>query len=381
MKESKREFQIFVKPAGARCNMNCSYCYYLEKKSLYPDFNFLMDDQTLELYTRQIIDATDEDYVMFSWHGGEPTLAGLDFFRKAVELQHRFMPSDKRAINGIQTNGTLLDETWCSFLAEEKFIVGISIDGPGSLHNINRMLGEGKPSLNKVLHGYGLLRKYRIPAEILCVVNSRNVKQPHVVYDFIKDLGAKYITFLPLVEKDPDSPGCVTARSVSSDEFGKFLCAVFDKWIENDIGRITIQIFEEATRKAFGSEHTLCIFKVNCGGVPVIEHNGDFYSCDHYVDKEHFIGNIKEGSIAWFLDDERQQAFGRAKSLTLPRYCRECNVLDMCNGECPKNRFIMTPDGEPGLNYLCSAYKMFFNHCLPFVEALKQVLLNEKGNA
>lgn len=381
MTKEFHDFQVFVKPAGARCNMNCSYCYYLEKDSLYPDGTFLMNDETLEKYTQQLINASNGDYVFFSWHGGEPTLAGLDFFRKAVALQHKLLPRGKRAINGIQTNGTLLDDTWCRFLTAEKFMVGISIDGPDEFHNINRHFRGEKPSLTRVLHGYELLRKYQITTEILCVVNSGNVKYPLEIYDFLKSLGAKYITFLPLVEQEPGLPGCVTARSVPSEEFGRFLCTVFDKWIVNDIERITIQVFEEATRKAFNRDHTLCIFKVSCGRVPVVEHNGDFYSCDHYVDKGHLIGNIHNGSIAGFLDEDRQLEFGKAKSISLPGYCRECNVLDMCNGECPKNRFIMTPDGEPGLNYLCSGYKIFFNHCLPFIEALKQVLLNEQGEA
>jgi uncharacterized protein len=372
-----REFQIFIKPVGAACNLRCSYCYYLGKKDLYPgDGSARMDDELLEKYIISHMEASTEDVVMFSWHGGEPLLAGLDFYRKAVAFQKKYVPSGKSIINGIQTNGTLLDEEWCKFLSGENFMVGISIDGPDELHNRHRCDAAGKGSLNNVLRGYELLQKHGISAEVLCVLNSFNVKFPLVIYDFFKELGMGYMTFLPLVEPQPGSAAGVSADSVPAREFGTFLSAVFDEWVEKDIGKIKIQIFEEAARTAFGQEHTLCIFKVNCGGVPVIEHNGDFYSCDHYVDREHFLGNIKDHSVAYSLDSAGQKAFGMAKSITLPRYCRECSVKEMCNGECPKNRFISTTDGEPGLNYLCRGYKHFFTHCRPFVEAIRTTWKN-----
>ena len=221
-----------------------------------------------------------------------------------------------------------------------------------------------------VIRGYELLKKYGVILEILCVVNADNVKFPLIIYNFFKQLGAKYITFLPLVIQQPDSPTGVTINSVPADEFGYFLSAIFDEWTEKDIGEIKIQIFEETARIAFNQEHTLCIFKENCGGVPVVEHTGDFYSCDHYVDTDHLPGNIKDHSLTYFLESEKQKVFGQAKSASLPRYCLDCEVRPMCNGECPKNRFMTSPDGEPGLNYLCSGYKYFFNHCIPFVEAI-----------
>jgi uncharacterized protein len=249
-------------------------------------------------------------------------------------------------------------------------MVGISIDGPGDLHNRFRTTLEGNSSLPAVLRGYDNLRRYKIQCEILCVVNSYNVRFPLVIYNFFKELEAKYITFLPLIERRPGTKSGVSRASVPSKEFGLFLNSVFDEWLERDIGKIKIQVFEEAARTAFSQDHTLCIFKENCGGVPVLEHNGDFYTCDHFVNKENLVGNIQNGSISDFLDSEKQQAFGKAKSLALPRYCFECEVKSMCNGECPKNRFINTPDGEPGLNYLCSGYKTFFCHCRPFVEAI-----------
>jgi uncharacterized protein len=374
MEKIDREFQIFSKPVGALCNLRCKYCYYLDNKALYPaESAFVMNDDILEKYIIQHIEATTEETVLFSWHGGEPLLAGIDFFRKAVFFQKKHKPSGVEIVNGVQTNGTLIDNKLAWFFAENNFIVGISIDGPGDLHNQFRTTSDGRSSLPQVLRGYEILQRYRIRSEILCVVNSYNVKFPLVVYSFFKELGAKYITFLPLVERRPGTKSGVSRATVPPLEFGRFLVSVFDEWLERDIGEIKIQVFEEAARTAFNQEHTLCIFKENCGGVPVVEFNGDFYSCDHFVNRDNLIGNINEGSVAGFLDGERQKAFGRVKSLALPRYCVECEVKAMCNGECPKNRFINTPDGEHGLNYLCSGYKTFFNHCRPFVEAIAAV--------
>jgi uncharacterized protein len=370
----REEFQIFVKPVGALCNLGCSYCYYLEKKDNYPGSHLKMSDEVLEKYIIQHLEATTEDPVMFSWHGGEPLLAGLEFFRKAVTIQKRYA-SGRKILNGIQTNGTLLDAAWCRFLAEEKFVIGLSIDGPGRFHNIHRRTSGGNGSFAKVMNGYALLRQHGINPEILCVVNSTNVRYPLDVYGFFRKLGAEFITFLPLVERSDHHEG-ITERTVLPLEFGKFLAAIFDRWVENDIGTVKVQIFEEAARKAFRQDHTLCIFRKECGGVPVLEHNGDFYSCDHYVDKKHLLGNISNKSISELINSEGQFRFGIAKKDTLPQYCLDCPVRDMCNGECPKNRFLSTPDGEPGLNYLCEGYRYFFNHCKPFVEAISQVWNN-----
>lgn len=372
MDQPSREFQIFAKPVGAACNLRCSYCYYLSRKELYPTEALpRMKEELLEEYIRQHIDATTDETVFFSWHGGEPTLAGLAFYRKAVDLQKRMLPQGKRLLNGIQTNGTLLDEEWCQFLARENFLAGISIDGPEELHDLHRKDRHGNGTFNEVLRGYQLLRQYGVTTEILCVVNAFNAGYPLETYRFFKALGARYLTFLPLVEREPGLPGGVTPSTVPAVAFGRFLATIFDEWAEHDIGTVTIQTFEEALRTAFDQEHTLCIFKAECGGVPVVEHNGDVYSCDHYVDPAHRLGNLREHSLSHYLDSPRQKAFGAAKKTTLPRYCRECPVLEMCHGECPRNRFITTPDGEPGLNYLCEGYRLFFNHCLPMVETLK----------
>jgi uncharacterized protein len=371
-----REFQIFAKPAGPRCNLNCSYCYYQEKKDLYPGIDhFRMKNYVLEQYIIQHIEATTEDTVFFSWHGGEPILAGIEFYKLVVALQKKHLPPGKLLLNGIQTNGSLLDKEWCNFLAEKNFIVGLSLDGPETLHDFHRKDKSGRGSFNQALKGFQCLRDHGITPEILCVVNAQNSGYPQEVYNFIKGLGVSFMTFLPLVNKLPGSETGVTPDSVPAEAFGRFLIAVFDAWVENDIGNIQVQIFEETIRTAFLPEHTLCIFKVNCGGVPVIEHNGDFYSCDHYVDKEHLIGNIRNKTITSCLESPEQQAFGKAKSLTLPRYCRECPVRSMCNGECPKNRFIKTLDGEIGLNYLCKGYRLFFEHCRPFVENIRQLAM------
>ena len=374
MKGRSREFQVFAKPVGSSCNLKCNYCYYTGRKELYPDArSFIMSDELLEKYINQHIEASGDEAVMFSWHGGEPTLAGIDFYKKAMHYQKKHLPSGRSALNGIQTNGTLINNEWCSFLADEGFLAGISIDGPGELHNHFRITPGGEHTLDRVLKGYELLQKHNIPTEIICVVNSQNAGFPLVVYDFFKQLDARYITFLPLVERLDSSAAGVSSASVPAEKFGQFLISVFDEWMEKDIGRIKIQIFEEALRSAFNQDHTLCIFKVNCGGVPVVEHNGDFYSCDHYADRDHLIGNITQQTLAVMLDSPEQLSFGILKSETLPEYCANCSVKSMCNGECPKNRFISSPDGEPRLNYLCPGYKLFFTHCLPFIEALRKV--------
>ena len=367
-----REFQIFAKPVGSSCNLNCSYCYYRGNKDFNPrNRNPGMSEYVLEKYIIQHIEASTDQDIMFSWHGGEPLLAGRDFYTKVVTLQKKHQPPGCSILNGVQTNGTLLDEEWCSFFASEGFIAGISIDGPGDLHNRNRHSLTEDSSLTQVLRGYELLKKYGISTEILCVVGAHNVNYPLIVYDFFKQLEVKYVTFLPLVIRQAGSASGVSTNSVPSEAWGSFLCAVFDEWVKKDIGKIKIQIFEEAARTAFNQKHTLCIFKVDCGRVPVIEHNGDFYSCDHFVDKDHLIGNISKRSLADLLDSPEQIAFGKAKSLSLPHLCLDCDVRNMCNGECPKNRFIDSPDGKPELNYLCSGYKQFFTHCRPFVEAIK----------
>ncbi|MEI7424411.1 MAG: anaerobic sulfatase maturase [Prolixibacteraceae bacterium] len=367
------DFQIFVKPVGARCNLACSYCYYLEKHGTYrEETNLRMTDEVLDEYIRQHISLSSGPEIFFSWHGGEPTLAGMRFFQRVVQLQQKHAGPNCRIINGIQTNGTLLTPDWCRFLKHHHFIVGISLDGPENFHSDHRFHRGGKSCFEEVLRGYHLLKQFEIPCEILCVVSAENVKYPLEIYRFFKQLRAEYITFLPLVEKQSPSGTMVSERSVPAAAFGQFLCAIFDEWKANDIGAIKIQIFEEALRSAFHLEHSLCIFKKTCGRVPVIEYNGDFYSCDHYVNKENLIGNILSSQLELLLENQAQQAFGRNKEDLLPEYCKKCEVLELCNGACPKDRLIETPDGEPGLNYLCEGYRYFFNHCKPFIEQVAE---------
>jgi len=368
MAKASREFQVFVKPIGSICNLDCHYCYYLEKERLYPEGEkFQMRYEVLEEYIIQHIDASPEAVIRFSWHGGEPTVLGLDYFRKVVELQRKHLPPGKSIVNGVQTNGTLLDEEWCRFFAGEGFAVGLSLDGPPELHNRFRVTKDQRATHEQTMRGYELLQKHRVNTDILCVVNSQNVQFPLHVYRFFRQIKAQYISFLPMVEPQPDPNEGVCHLTVPAEAWGKFLCTIFDEWRDNDIGKVKVQIFEEAVRTAFNQEHSLCIFRPTCGDIPVVEHNGDFYSCDHYVDVEHRLGNITETPLVELLESPAQREFGEAKMDALPRYCRECEVRSMCNGECPKNRFITTPDGEMGLNYLCEGYKRFFTHCQPFV--------------
>ena len=371
MGKASREFQIFAKPVGSICNLDCHYCYYLEKEQLYPKGeSFRMPDDVLEEYIVQQIDASPGPVISFSWHGGEPTVLGLDYFCKIAALQRKHQPAKRRITNGIQTNGTLLNEEWCCFLAAEGFAVGISLDGPQEMHDRYRVTRDQQRTHEQAMRGYKLLQQHRILSEILCVVNVDNVQHPAQVYRFFKQIKAQYVSFLPLVEPQLDSEGGVSRRSVPAEAWGNFLCTIFDEWMRQDIGQVKVQIFEEAARTAFEQDHALCIFRKVCGDVPVIEHNGDFFSCDHFVDAEHRLGNIQETPLVELLESPAQRAFGQAKLDTLPRYCQACEVRAMCNGGCPKNRFLQTPDGEAGLNYLCSGYKRFFTFCRPFVAEL-----------
>lgn len=368
MAVASRGFQVFVKPAGAACNLSCRYCYYLEKGLLGGARGVIrMPEDLLELYISQHISASPDEVIRFSWHGGEPTILGLDYFRLIVDIQRKRHPAGRTIVNGMQTNGTLLDEEWGRFLAAEGFAVGFSLDGPQKMHDRYRLTRDGKPTFEETMCGYEVLRRHGVSTDILCVVSAHNVKRPAEVYGFFKRIGASYVTFLPLVEPRPDQPGGVSPDSVPSEAWGDFLCAVFDEWLAGDIGRIKVQIIEEAARTAFGQEHSLCIFRPICGDIPVVERNGDFFSCDHFVDAKHRLGNIRDTPLIDLVESPIQKGFGLAKLEKLPQFCRGCEVRAMCNGECPKNRFVRAPDGEPGLNYLCPGYKRFFTRVKPFV--------------
>ena len=285
-----------------------------------------------------------------------------------MEVQQKYKDPKRRIVNGIQTNGTLLTEEWCRFFAKEGFSIGLSLDGPPEMHDKYRLTKDGNPTHKQAMRGYNLLRSQGMTPDILCVVNAHNVQHPLQVYRFFRQIKARYIGFLPLVEPQPGAENGVSRATVPAEAFGRFLCTIFDDWQDRDIGKIKVQIFEEAAKTAFDQEHELCIFRQTCGDVPVIEHNGDLFSCDHFVDPEHHLGNIRGSSLIELLESPELITFGRNKSDTLPGYCRACEVLDMCHGECPKNRFIRAPDGEEGLNYLCAGYKLFFNRSRPFMK-------------
>jgi uncharacterized protein len=379
MKTTCQDFQAFIKPIGPVCNLDCSYCYYLKNRHAYPpDEAFRMPEAVLERAIGQHIEAAAGPEIHFAWHGGEPMLLGLEYFQRLVALQRRHTPAGRVIRNGLQTNGTLLDEDWCSFLAAEGFSVGLSIDGPAALHDRCRRDRDQEPTHGRVIAAYERLSRHKVPVEILCVVSSHNVHRAIEVYEFFRALGIAYLTLLPLVEVQPDRPSGVSERTIGPEAWGEFLCTTFDQWQARDIGRIKVQIFEEATRPAFGQEHTLCVFRETCGRVPVVEHNGDFFSCDHFVDPAHRLGNIMDKGLLDLLEDPRQKAFGQAKLDRLPQYCRDCSVRAMCNGGCPKNRIICTPDGEAGLEYLCRGYKRFFNHCRPFVDQVSTLWRRQK---
>jgi uncharacterized protein len=367
MANTPREFQVFVKPVGALCNLDCRYCYYVSKYTVAGGVDALcMQDSLLEEYIARHIEASSGPTITFSWHGGEPTLLGLDYFRKIVALQRKHQPLNKQIFNGIQTNGLLLNEEWCRFLSSERFGVGLSLDGPAERHDGYRVTRGGEPTHRQVVRAFDLLKRSGVTCDILCAVHDKNVLHPLQVYQYFKEIGGRYIGFLPIVETIAGSDAQIAPYSVPPDAYGEFLCAIFDEWSRKDIGRVSVQIFEEAIRPLQGSEHSLCIFRKTCGNIPVIEHDGDFFCCDHFVDEAHRLGNIRETPFGELLGSRELKLFGEAKQNTLPRCCRQCAVLDMCNGGCLKDRFLKTPEGEPGLNYLCSGYKRFFTHCRPF---------------
>jgi len=374
-----REFQVLVKPIGAVCNLDCRYCYYLSKKELYPGTaSFRMPEELLASYIAQHIEACPKDTVLFSWHGGEPTVLGIEYFQTIVDLQRRHNRAGREIINGIQTNGTLVDEAWCRFFSRERFYVGLSIDGPREFHDEYRLTKSQRGTHRQVLQTYRALQRHGVSTDVLCVVNRRNVRHPTAVYRFFKELGVRYLQFLPLVQPDGDG---VSADTASPEAYGEFLCTVFDEWIRNDIDRIGIQNFDEPLRPYRGMPHALCIFRETCGDILVLEHNGDVYECDHFVTRVHRLGNLRETPLLCFLQGERVRAFGQRKRDALPRYCRSCEVLHQCNGGCPKDRLARTPDGEKGLNYLCAGYKRFLAHCAPYLERLAHAERTGVSNA
>ncbi len=374
---------IMAKPSGSVCNIDCKYCFYLEKEKLYPGVgkNWRMSDEVLERYVSRYIEAQDVPVVNFAWQGGEPTLMGVDFYRRAVELQRQY--ADGKAItNAFQTNGILLDDEWGEFLAEHDFLVGLSIDGPREFHDHYRVDKGQKPTFDRVVAGFEILKKHKVEFNTLTVLQNHNADHPLTVYNFLKEMGSHFMQFIPIVERIAQEPAAdglelidpgfagraqVSRWSVGAMQYGRFLCTIFDEWVRRDVGRCFVQMFDVALGAWMGQDASLCIFAETCGNALIIEHNGDLYSCDHFVYPDYRLGNVRDKSIRAMVESPEQVKFGQDKKDALPGYCRSCDFRFACNGGCPKHRFERTPDGEDGLNYLCKGYKLFFGHVDPYM--------------
>jgi len=373
---------VLAKPTGAACNLACTYCFFLDKELLYPDSRFRMSDEVLETYLRQLIEAHRSNQVTVAWQGGEPTLMGVDFYRRAIEVQKKYARrgmgrmQDMRFENTMQTNGTLLDDEWCEFFKENDYLIGISIDGPRHLHDTYRLDKGGGPTFDKVMRGLRLLQKHGVEYNILVTVNRTNASYPLEIYRFLRDEArTTWIQFIPVVERIDDQGHTIyqkgtriSERSVRPEQFGRFLIQIFDEWVCHDVGRVYVQTFEAAVRNWLRMPSSgMCVFEETCGLGLALEHNGDLYSCDHFVEPDYLLGNIMESrggvtpTLLELVTSDRQRQFGLDKRDSLPRYCRECDVRFACHGECPKNRFLTAPDGEAGLNYLCAGWKAFFH--------------------
>ena len=379
-------FHLLAKPIGPICNLDCEYCFYLSKESLYPGERFQMADEILDTYIRQLLKSHRTPEVTVAWQGGEPTLMGLDFFRRSVELVDRYRRPGQLVQYTIQTNGVLLDDQWASFFKEHNFLVGLSVDGPRELHDRYRVDKNGKGSFDRVMDGYKHLQAHDVDVNVLCTVNAANQNHPLEVYRFFRDeMGIRFLQFIPIVERITEPPlplanhepntssgetqpiyvrqgNHITNNSVDPKAFGQFLIAIFDDWVSRDVGEVFVQMFDAALANWHGEPPGICVFSETCGLAVVLEHNGDLYSCDHFVEHDYRLGNITETLMSELVASNQQRAFGLAKQNTLPQYCQNCEVRFACHGGCPKDRFIHTPDGEAGLNYLCTGFKEFFKH-------------------
>jgi len=378
-----------AKPTGAICNLDCAYCFFLSKESFYPGSSFRMSDQVMESYIRQTIEAQQTPETTIAWQGGEPTLMGLDFYQRVAEAVRRYQRPGTRIQHTIQTNGILLDPEWCAFLRQNNFLVGISLDGPRELHDRYRKDKGGQGTWDRVVKAIRLMQREGVEFNILCTVNSANADQPLDVYRFLRDdLQAKYLQFIPIVERINDNGltliqqgNRVTDRSVKPHQYGRFLIEIFEEWVGRDVGKVFVQIFDATLTVWVAGVSPLCIFQPTCGRGVALEHNGDLYSCDHFVEPKYLLGNILETPLVQLVDSVAQRKFGDDKRDTLPRYCRECPYLFECHGECPKNRFLATPDGEPGLNYLCAGLKAFFGHVEPYMRIMTNLLRQKRPPA
>ena len=382
---------VMLKPAGAHCNLACKYCYYLEKNKLYPTAQrHLMSDEILEQFTREYIEAQTMNQVLFTWHGGEPLLRSIDFYCKALSLQQKYA-GGRRIDNVIQTNGTLLTDEWCEFFAQNHWLVGISIDGPQPDHDHYRLTAAGKPSWKKVMQGIKLLKKHGVEWNAMAVVNAYNANHPLEFYRFFKENGCQFLQFTPIVERltrhedgrtlaslaDKDEIS-LSEASVAPEQWGYFLCAIFDEWVRKDVGKIFVEIFDCTLANWMGISPGICAYSKECGHAGVMEHNGDIYSCDHFVFPEYKLGNIRDHSLIDMLYGEQQQEFSRLKHSSLPRQCKECDMEFACHGECPKNRFMKDKYGDSGLNYLCPGYYHYYQHVAPYMDYMKQELMSQR---
>lgn len=382
---------VMLKPAGSHCNLACKYCYYLEKNKLYPTAQrHLMSDEMLEQFTREYIEAQTMNQVLFTWHGGEPLLRSIDFYRKALSLQQKYA-GGRRIDNVIQTNGTLLTDEWCEFFAQNHWLVGISIDGPQPDHDHYRLTAAGKPSWKKVMQGIKLLKKHGVEWNAMAVVNAYNANHPLEFYRFFKENGCQFLQFTPVVERltrhedgrtlaslaDKDEIS-LSEASVAPEQWGYFLCAIFDEWVRKDVGKIFVEIFDCTLANWMGISPGICAYSKECGHAGVMEHNGDVYSCDHFVFPEYKLGNIRDHSLIDMLYGEQQQEFSRLKHSSLPRQCKECDMEFACHGECPKNRFMKDKYGDSGLNYLCPGYYHYYQHVAPYMDYMKQELMSQR---
>lgn len=373
---------VMPKPVGSACNLACRYCYYLEKKKYYPDARRqLMSEATLEEFIKQYIAAQTTPEVIFTWHGGEATVRKLDFYRKALELQKKY-GAGRNIINCLQTNATLLTDEWCLFLKRNDWLVGVSIDGPQEFHDEYRRMADGRPSFNAVMRGIRMLQSHGVEWNALAVVNDYNADYPVEFYRFFKEIGCRYIQFTPVVERikpdnmlaDVASPGELTDFSVTSRQWGDFLIGLFDEWVREDVGKVFVQIFDATLANWMGAMPGVCTLSSMCGHAAAMEWNGDVYACDHFVFPQYKLGNIHETTLIEMMASDRQLEFGARKQAGLPRQCRECRWMFACHGECPRNRFAVSPEGEPGLNYLCEGYRAFFEHAAPYMDFMKAEL-------
>ena len=385
---------VMLKPAGAHCNLACKYCYYLEKNNLYQNSHrHLMSDEMLEQFTREYIEAQTMPQVLFTWHGGEPLMRSIDFYKKALALQKKYAHG-KQIDNVIQTNGTLLTDEWCEFFAKNHWLVGISIDGPQEYHDHYRVTPAGKPSWEKVMQGISLLKKHRVEWNAMAVVNAYNAEHPLEFYHFFRDNGCQYLQFTPIVERLTEHEDGRTLASLADDreipladasvtpaQWGNFLCTIFDDWVRHDVSKMFVEIFDCTLANWMGVLPGICAYSKECGHAGVMEHNGDVYSCDHFVFPEYKLGNIRDKSLIDMLYGEKQQAFSRLKHTSLPRQCKECDMEFACHGECPKNRFEKDKYGEPGLNYLCQGYYQYYSYVAPYMDFMKRELLAQRPPA